>query len=389
MLDHVAAPGDATDASVVAPASTASRIPTTGDHRLVVTSIGRATPGLHQALAKVLPFPSQTLLARLYQAPSILLDEISPELGHRIAQVLREAGLEVAIEPGDAPFEAGVGDREVALHVSDPSRFRAAIVEVAAFLGCAPARATQLLWQSPAVLVGRVSEATVAALRQRLEPLGVELDVSTPDTARYDVLVADTSPGVRARVIAALRAEGLTVEAAGPLAALGITRAQADAVWRRLDRGVPVRLLDHAFQRFDVRLDAAPDTPVVRERLVQATGMPASVAVRVLQRLPVVLHQGIRHAEVPARLQALAEVGARATAHLVTFQSFDVVVEHVADLPATAAAIASLVEAPIDELAPELRRLPLRLPGPFSALRARCLRHELHAVGARVRLEER
>ena len=388
MLEHVVSPGDATDPSAVAPPP-ALRIPTTGDHRLVVTSIGRATPSLHQALVKSLPLSSQALLSRLYQAPSILLDEISPELGHGIAGVLRAAGLEVAVEPGDAPFEPGVGDREVALHVADPSRFRAAVVEVAEFLGCAPARATQLLWQSPAVLVGQVSVATVEALRQRLEPLGVELDVSTPDTARYDVLVVDPTPGVRARVLAALRAEGLPVQATGPLAALGLTRAQADAVWRRLDRGVPVRLLDHAFQRFDVRLDAAPDTPAVREQLVASTGMPPSVAAKVLARLPMVLHQGIRHAEVPARLQALAEVDARASAHLITFQTFDVIVEHATDIPATAAAITGLLEEPIDELAPALRRLPLRLPGPFSPLRARCLRHELHAVGARVRLEER
>lgn len=389
MLDHVVAPGDATDPPVVAPDPAVARIPTAGDHRLVVTSIGRATPSLHEALARVLPLSSQALLARLYQAPSILLDAISPELGHQLARVLRDAGLEVEVERGDVPFTAGVGDREVALHVADPSRFRAAVVEVAAFLGCPPARAAQLLWQSPAVLVGRVSAATVEALRRRLEPLGVALDVSTPDTARYDVLVADAAPGVRARVLAALRAEGLAVETSGPLAALGLSRAQADAVWRRLDRGVPVRLLDHAFQRFDVRLDAAPDTPAVRERLVEATGMPASVAAKVLRRLPVVLHQGIRHTEVPARLRALVEVGGRASAHLVTFQTFDVIVEHASDLPATAAAITGLFDEPIDELGSALRRLPFRLPGPHSPLRARCLRHELHAVGARVRLEER
>lgn len=389
MLDHVVSPGDATDPSVVAPAPAAARIPTTGDRRLVVTSIGRATPSLHQALVKALSLSSQTLLSRLYQAPSILLDRISPELGDGLARVLREAGLAVEVQPGDAPFVAGVGDREVALHVGDPSRFRAAVVEVAAFLGCPPARAAQLLWQSPAVLVGHVSEATVEALRQRLEPLGVELDVSTSATAHYDVLVVDPTPGVRARVHAAVRAEGLAVEPTGPLAAQGLTRAQADAVWRRLERGVPVRLLDHAFQRFDVRLDAAPDTPAVRERLVEATGMPARVAEKVLRRLPVVLHQGIRHADVPARLQALAEVGARASAHLVTFQTFDVVVEHASDLAATAATITGLVEEPIPDLAVSLRRLPLRLSGPFSPLRARCLRHELQAAGARAHLEER
>ncbi len=389
MLETIAMPGDATDASVAAPASPPLRIATEGDHRLVVTSIGRAAPSLHQALAKALPLSSQTLLARLYQAPSILLDGISLTLGHHLMDLLREAGLEVAVEPSDAPFEAGVGDCEVALHVSEPSRFRAVVVEVAAFLGCAPARAAQTLWQSPAVLVGRVSRATVDALRARLEPLGVELDVSTPPHARYDVLLADDVPGVRARVLAALRAEGIDVDTHGPLLAMGVTRAQADAVWRRLDRGIPVRLLDHAFERFDVRLDAAPDTEAVRTRLVEATGMPPRVAAQVLKRLPIVLHQGIRHADVSARLLALAEVGARASAHLVTFQTFDVIIEHTTDLAATAAAIAELTEPSGEPPTLALRRLPLRLAGPFSPLHARCLRHELRAAGARAHLEER
>lgn len=389
MLEHVATPGDGADASAPAPVPSASRFPTTGDYRLVIQSIGRATPALHQALAKALPMTSQTLLARLYQAPAILLDGISPELGDNLARLLGDAGLDVTVERSDAPFIAGVGDREIATHVTDPSRFREVVVEIAKFLGCAPARATQLLWQSPAILVGRVSEATVLALRERLEPLGVVLDVSTAETACYDVLLASDVPGARARVLAALRAEGIDVETKGPIAAFGLDRAQADAVWKRLDRGVPVRMLDRAFQRFDVRLDAAPATEAVRALLVASTGMPERVAERVLGNLPVVLHQGIVFAEVEPRLAALAAVGARASAHLVTFQTFDVVVEHTTDRAVTAAAAAELTEQPVAELDAAMRRLPLRLDGPFTSLRARCLRHELQATGARIRLEER
>ena len=47
-------------------------------------------------------------------------------------------------------------------------------------LGVKLDKAREILCGSPTVLIGNVSANTVAALRRRFEPLGVELDVSQP-----------------------------------------------------------------------------------------------------------------------------------------------------------------------------------------------------------------
>lgn len=370
-------------------AAHAERIPTDGEHRVVVRSIGRASPRLHTALARVLPQSSQQLLDCLYRAPSILVDEVSPELGEHLCSLLQESGLEVELQHRDQPFEPGVGDREISVFVGDVSRFREVAAQVADFLGCDLGRAAATLWASPALLVGNVSDATVEALRARLQPLGAELDVSQPGSARYDVLVVDPSPGARARVLGALRAAGLVAEEHGPLVARDLPREQAEALWSRLDRGAPVRLLDQAFQRFDLCLDDAPDTPELRRTLVEHVGMPQAVIERVLQALPVVLRSGVPHSEVGAELARFAELGAQVSAHLVTFQTFDLVIDRAADPSAAATTLAALTERPERELVAQLRRPPLRIDGPFPSLRARWMQHELRRASASVHLEER
>lgn len=365
------------------------RFPTDGEHRLVVRSIGSASPKLHTALARVLPQSSQHLLGCLYRAPAVLVDDISEQLGEHLCSLLGEAGLELELQHRDEPFVPGQGDREVAVFVDDVSRFRELAAEVAQFLGCELGRAAATLWASPALLVGSVSDATVDALRARLEPLGAQLDVSSPATARYDLLVVDPTPGARARVLGVLRALGLPPLDHGPLVARDLDRDQADAVWARLDRGAPVRMLDQAFQRFDVRLDAAHDGPALRRHLVERVGMPAKVLDQVLRRLPVVLDPGVRHCELAEHLHALTELGAQASAHLVTFQTFDLVIDRATNPTEAAQILATLTERPAAELVAALRRPPVRIDGPFPAVRARWMQHELRRASARARLEER
>ncbi|MCB9761019.1 MAG: hypothetical protein H6739_14365 [Alphaproteobacteria bacterium] len=363
--------------------------PTPGQHRLVVRSIGSAAPAIQRAIVQALRLPKDDVLRRLYQAPSVLLDGIAEPLGEQLSGVLSEAGLETEVLPMDAPFTPGVGDREVALHVGDPARLREVVAVVARFLGSDAAGAAQVLRSAPAVLVGQVSIATVEALRAQLAPLGVELDVSVGGQSRYDLFLGPCEPGVRSLAARVLRALGVEAQPEGPLLALNLDRATADRVWAQLQPRAPVRLIDQAFQRFAIRLEEAPDTPEVRALLVAQTGMPAAVAPRVLSRLPIVLHQGARHTDVPALLSALAEVGARATAQLLTFLTFDLVVEQVTDRARAVDVVAAMTGHDAATVSQSLRALPARLEGPFNQTWALWMQAELRAAGVRASLEER
>lgn len=357
--------------------------------KVVVDSIGTAGPGIGKALAKVVPLGPEALLAKLYQAPSVLVEDLTEEIAEGLCRILDDAGLRTRALPADAPVEAGAGDREVALWLADPMRLREVVAELARFLGADAATAARILWSSPSAALGNVSAATVEALRERLEPLGVELDVSVYDEAVYDLFVGECSAAERTVAASLLKDLGVEVAPEGPLLAMGLDRTRALAAWQRLEKRAPVHMLAQDFQRFDVRLDAAPTSPEVRALLLAQTGMPEAVADKALERLPLVLHQGVRHARLGELLAAWAALGAEATAHLVTFQSFDLMVDKASDHGAAVDLVQALTGRDKAEVSRAMARLPARVPGPFTAPRARWMRTELKRAGVRARMELR
>lgn len=360
-----------------------------GLYSLDVQSIGKAGPEVHRALKRVMALPHQEIVARLYQAPSELLTGLEHGTATQIAEVLESTGLEIRVRPAEEPLPPGKADLDVALHLTDPGRLPEVAREVAAFLGCELPKAAQVVWSSPAMLVGQVSEATVRALRERLEPLGVELDLSRPEEASFDLYISPCAPAVRHRAAGLVRGEKAEVREEGPLLAMGLGVAPTQRLWRAFQASsIPVTVLNQDFQRFDLRLDRAPDTPALRQALVQTTGMPEKIVPKVLSRLPMNLLQGVRAAEVGPVLERFAALGAEVSAHLLAFRSFDLEITRVRDLTVAANLLGDLTDTHPDHWRGELVR-PTLVEGPFPQTRALWMRHELAAAGCKVLLHER
>src|SRR5262249_54219640 len=150
--------------------------------------------------------------------------------------------------------------------------------ELIRLLGVDAKTARQMLCVSPTILVGAVSSATVEALRRRFAPLGVDLAVSRPSESTFDVVIGDCAPSVHPRRVETMRSAGVPVlsqsvpmapQAAAdsappsPIVAAGLDKAAAERIWDQLGRRNPaLRILDRAFERFDIRLDACPSTAV-------------------------------------------------------------------------------------------------------------------------------
>ena len=142
--------------------------------------------------------------------------------------------------------------------------------------------------------MGSVSANTVEALRRRFEPLGVEIDVSQPSLASYDLFLGDCPARERERVKQLLRNLKLPLidaqdAAPQPLLAVGLSKAQADKLWDQLRRtSLPARLVNRDFERFDLRLDDAlqvgPEGQAIVDYLVATTGMPERIAPRCWRR---------------------------------------------------------------------------------------------------------
>lgn len=362
-----------------------------GPARLVVRSIGSAGVTLIRSLRHVLPCSDADIAALLFQAPSVLLAGLERAQAEGIARLLGETGLDCSVLDPDAVITEGMGDHEVALSVRDVAHIPGVLVEVVRLLGVDVATARSLICSSPAVLLGGISIATVEALRARFDALGADLDASRSADARFDLFLGDGPAAIRDRAIDRLRAAVGPLPAApasGPLVVSGLDHATAARVWRELRQSdVPARIVNREFSRYDVVLQAAADNEALRRHLTVRAGMPAAVVPRVLGKLPVVIHRGLRHAALEMVVAELAEAGAAAIVEPLAFQRFNIALGEVREPRPLVPVITAI--AGMDEVATltALRARPARLAGLFPPLQARWLQHELRRAGVEARLE--
>jgi hypothetical protein len=357
-----------------------------GLHRITVQALHRGTASIVSALAPHFDLPPAEIAARLFRAPAVLASGLPAEVAQALAGVLRESGLALAVEPDDAPLPEPGPRYDVAFYLRDGGSFREVARELSLVLGCTLGEAAALLCATPPTVLGAVSSATVEALRERFGPLSVEVDASNPVTALYDVFLASDDAGGMATARAVLNALGLE-PGAPPLVASGLTQTQAQQVWRELGSRGLVRVVDQAFQRFELSLLSAPSTPGVAELLVRETGMPLTLVPKVLSRLPVVLHAGLSRGELEARSAPLREAGAQLRAQLISFRSLLIKVEQAPDTAAVSELLASVLGLPGGEVRTALARLPHTFTQPLGDTRARWLLAELRSRGARASLE--
>lgn len=357
-----------------------------GQWSIVVESIGTAGAGMVKALRSVVPIPETHLAQVLFQAPSLLVAGLTQDVAERVNELLLETGLKTrAAAPGET-IENGDADHEIALVVRDVSRVSELLAEIVNLVGYTPDQARSLLCTSPTILVGKVSANTVAACRERFEKLGAEIDVTRPKDAIYDVFLGQCSPAERARVQTGLGQLGIELPEGSDedtnqvVVHMGLSHDQAEKVWEQYARShLPLRLISRDFERFDVTLDAAEDTPKMMEYLVSSTGMPENVAHKIVRRTPIVLHQLVDFEKMTECIAAVNQLGGRATGHLVVFQSFDLRVARLGDEAESAAVVRLIAGYSEDEASTALKEGVIT--GPLTHVQARWLQHELKQVG--------
>ncbi|KPF75258.1 hypothetical protein IP88_07205 [alpha proteobacterium AAP81b] len=333
----------------------------------MVAGPGRARPRVAAVLADALGLPIEAIVDAIYRAPGRLLPGLPRVEADRLAAMLAPLGLDLAVVPaGAVPARAAV--RDVAAELLDPDAADAVAMALGQFLGLAPAAALDLLLTPPGIVLGNVTPPTVAALAALLPPGAVRLVEVEPDAARYALFAA----GLTRLQAGALRGHlppGAVLGDDGSALLLGLTRSEADALWRRLRAPDKVRLVPEQLLRFGILLHAAAPTAAATAALERLAGVPAADLPDLLGALPVPVESDLPLAGLEARLADYADAGLTVTAEL---ESFATVV-----LEVLAASEQALAAAGLSGSAP-LATPPLPRP------RARLLRHRLEAAGAEV-----
>jgi ribosomal protein L7/L12 len=371
--------------------------PDRGDYRLLVRSIGSADAAVIGALRRLRKGSDTQLAELLYRAPSELMHGLDRTTGTKLCDVLRETGIDVALVADGDAYEPGSAEYEVALVITRVDRLLAVVRETMRVLGVNADTAKRLVCANPAVILGRISRATVEALRRRYEPLGVDLDVSRSADAEFDVAAESTDELTLQRLERWLEDEGIAtaVSGTGQILATGLKAPTAERIWDKFRaNGARIRLLNRDFQRFDVRVDSAPGPddparPQLLEWLQSARGIPEAAAARALSHTPFVLAENVAGEEMVALLHEIRARGGRATAILLALQGFSLAVNAGGDRRAARARIEAIAGTGCTPPPGFDRGIATTLDGPFTKTQARWLQHELRVAGVRSALVER
>lgn len=349
---------------------------------VIIDSIGTASPGKAIAIARGLNLAVDETIRAIYRAPAVLAPAVNDQVAEGLCGVLRELGFEASIAEGDdLPATAAQPLFDAALHIRDPLAIPAIAGIVADFCGVDEAAALRLVTEPPAIVLGGVSAATVAALELRLAEHDVAVIASDPATARFDLFAADLPATVAARLHTELVAAGHTVPPGDGIVATGLERVFADGLWRKYGRGGAVRIVDRAFLRFDLVLDGlepgASPNPARAATLQDLFGIPTDLFDDLIAATPVTLASDLRYGEFDAPLARLAQCGLVARAVLATFRPIALEIAAASDGEAVASEMAAL------GLLDQAVTLPFVTPAMPAPL-ARLARARLEAAGAEV-----
>jgi len=288
--------------------------------RVCVLSVGRALPGAARAIAAGFGIEPEEAVARIYRAPSVLVEEVESETAAELVTLLGQIGLDVESQAISSERPAPSRLYDVNMYVPDARRVSEAAAIVGEFIGATPVDVLKMMRVPPSVIVGGVSEATVAALQLRLGGVA-ELTKSRPEDAIYSVILATDDALASSRLLADLARLGIELHGTEGLVASGLCHSTIREVWQRHGPSGSLVVVNEAFLRFDILLDRI-DSPAddVADVLARLAGIPRSLVDRVLEAAPITLNSAVPGHEAEVLLQDYAECGLITQATMISFQ---------------------------------------------------------------------
>lgn len=364
---------------------------------VAVDHIGSAGIALVSALKNGLKIGQQEIARRLLHAPSVLAENLSSQSARQIADYLSEVGLEARAVSPEETFEAGVGGYEVAIVDMDFTRASEVLKLLVELTGMPADNAVKLLSKSPAVVLANISKANAMVLQQRFADAGAQLAVSELEQATYDVLLVSNNFASQRELLQLVKTLRLPNEKQqhaqnDAVAIQGLDYQQAQELWQSAqERRINCKLLDRAYQRYDVRLEkiSHEQREQVADYLVEHCGIPQKVVAKVLQRLPMGIASGKALPAAYQLVEGLHKLGATAVADLTATLNFDLDIDNLKrpdKVEELLVLIGGLAKTHLEKF---FKGRTTRVNGPLNYAQARWLQHELSKLGCKVSMQKR
>ncbi|MGD1847507.1 MAG: hypothetical protein ACFB10_19130 [Salibacteraceae bacterium] len=354
--------------------------PTT--YRVVIDSIGTATPKVAGVLAEALSTPAERMFKALYNAPSVMLSEVEQTIAEQTQTLLQELGLEIRVEPEDAPEPLAAEKVDVCVYVPDAVKLPRICQQLSAFLGNQPADALALLIEEPAMVLGGVSPNTAEALRQRLD---AEVTTLRPEECLYTLVFEGNDLVMRQQLQRYLDSHKVEADLKTKPQVEHLDYTTGMSIWRRFQSTGYVKLINEDLERFELVLESVDATaPGWQKALVEFTGMPEEIVSEVVAALPIQLEAGLTPEVGQAALQQLTDAGLQCSLHSIYAQAYRLVIHDMGDFKKVSNILSSVVE---EADLPRIGQRSWQSPVPLNDLMARYTLARLEAAGATVELE--
>jgi ribosomal protein L7/L12 len=369
--------------------------PVSQQWHVAVNSIGHAGISMVAALRKALPLTDQEIAKRLLQAPSILAENLSRSVAEQMAALLDHAGLDVALVAADEDFSQGSGAFEVSLSIQDFSRVYDVLQSVMELTGIDVDQAIRLINSVPSVLLANISENNASVLRDRFAPLGVDVDVSKPSEAIYDVFLHGDSYRSQQEFTSLARSLKVDIAANADHSAttlVGLSYDSAQTLWKQAtERRIQCRMLNRAYQRYDVRLDRsdAKDIGALSEVLTDGCGIPKNIIPKLVRLLPITVATNVTLAAAQQLIRDLDKTGARAVAELTASLSFNLEFNELTNAEQVQPVLESIGYVSGNKAREVLKGKRKTVEGPFSYPQARWMVSELKKLDCKVSMKKR
>jgi hypothetical protein len=361
--------------------------PTAGDHRLVVCSIGRATPASAKSIAIGLGVSVQSVLNALYRAPSVLVDRVSPDIAEQMQSLLTSLGFETRIDPCSQPLTPASEFIDIAGYITDVDAYDHILNELSLFLGTSSEEAARMLNTPPGIILGSVSQATLTALSERLGN-GIELIASNPQTALYSVFMTASGNEQSQRIHLDLRRRGYQPVSEHGCVLIDLDKTRADNLWTAFQKANTLRVINQDFLRYNLVLTEPGDgaTAEACDVLQKLAGIPEHIIAKLFTNTPITLIEALPSESLESTLLALTNAGLCVRADLISFMPLGLTITHTRNPRQLQSTLHSL--GVLGDTQKILPSLPFNLPYALPELQARVIRSALEASGTSAELVE-
>lgn len=350
-------------------------------YKVLINSIGQAMPKTVIAIAKGLNVPAQRVASIIYQAPAILVDNITLDVAQQMNDLLSNLGYDVSVCEQDTPIEIDHARYDVSVYIQDPAAYNQTLSKLCDFIGGTPEDAAKLIDTPPGIVLGDVSQATVEALRRHL-PDGADVLSSRPDQALYDLFLQDADHHVERAILNDLKHAGLDIIAQSGCISRSIDQSKAKSLWARHAKTGALRMVNQDFLRCDIVLSCVPSngslTAEQRAVLTNVAGIPDHHLDAVITHCPVTVMEALPYSSALHILADFTETGLGVRADLITFARYGISLQ---TGPVPAQAEQCLAQLGLAQKDNALRAYPYELPYVFAELEARRFAHQLERLG--------